>query len=152
MSPYSLTTDPKTMAKAFGRELNISPKHAVELCRFLRGRKVTSAENLLNEIIGKKTAVPFKRHKHSVSHRRGKVGPGKYPVKAAKEILRLLKDVKANAEFQGIDPENTFIVHISSYKGRITNSWFPRARGRSSPKNLVGVNVEIVIEESEEEI
>ncbi len=152
MSPYSITTDQKTMAKAFGRELNISPKHAVELCRFLRGRKVTTAEKLLEGIVEKKVAVPFKRYKHSVSHRRGKVGPGKFPVKAAKEVLRLLQDVKANAEFKGIDPENTFIAHISSYKGRTTNSWFPRARGRTTPKNLVGVNVEIVIEESEEEI
>jgi len=94
MSPYSTKVDPKTMAKAYGKELNISPKHAVELCRFLRGKKVPVAEDLLNKIITKDVAVPFKRFQHSVSHRRGKVGPGKYPMKAAKLMLKLIEDVR----------------------------------------------------------
>ena len=152
MSPYSTKADPKTMAKAYGKELNISPKHAVELCRFLRGKKVPVAEDLLNKIVTKDVAVPFKRFLHSVSHRRGKVGPGKYPVKAAKMMLKLIEDVKGNAEFKGIDPESTVIAHISAYKGRTTESVFHRARGRTTPKRIETVNIEIVIEETEEEI
>lgn len=149
MSPYSIKADPKTMAKAYGKEMNISPKHAVELCRFLRGRRVPLAEKLLKKVIKKTVAVPFKRYKHSVSHRRGKIGPGKYPVKAAEHILKLIEDVKSNAEFKGIDPESTVIKHISAYKGRPTESWFHRARGRTTPKVLDTVNVEIIIEERE---
>ena len=151
MSPYSVKADPKTMAKAYGKEMNISPKHAVELCSFLRGKKVPVAEDLLKKIIEKKVAVPFKRFKHSVSHRRGKIGPGKYPVKAAKHILKLIEDVKSNAEFKGIDPESTVIKHISAYEGRSTESYFHRARGRTTPKVIDTVNVEIIIEETEEE-
>lgn len=150
MSPYSTEADPKRTAKAYGKELDMSPKHAVELSRFIRGKDVPAAEDLLEKITEKKVAVPFKRYKHSVSHRRGKLGPGKYPVKAAAKILKIVRDVKANAEVKGIDPDNTFISHISAYKGRATESWFYRARGRSSPRRLETVNLEIIIKEREE--
>ena len=147
-----MKADPKTMAKAYGKELNISPKHAVELCRFIRGRKVPIAEKLLEGIIKKTVAVPFKRFKHSVSHRKGKIGPGKYPVKAAALLLKLIEDVKSNAEFKGIDPESTVISHLSAYRGQTTESYFHRARGRTTPKVRATVNIEIIIEEREEEI
>ncbi len=152
MCPYSINPDPDVTAKAYGKEVDVSPKHAVEVCRFLRGKDVPRAEEILNKVIEKKMAVPFKRYKHSVSHRKGKVGPGKYPVKTAKMILELLKDVKANAEVKGIDPDNTYILHLSAYRGRVTQSWFYRARGRSTPKRRISVNIEIIIKEKEEDL
>jgi len=160
MSPYSKkiynkkdsTPDPDGTAKAFGRELDMSPKHAVEVCRFIRGKKVSVAEDLLKKVVEKEVAVPFLRYKHSISHRRGKLGPGKYPVKTAKHLLKLLHDVKANAEVKGIDPENTYVYHISAYKGRFTESYFYRARGRTTPKKRVSVNIELIIKEKGDEI
>lgn len=160
MSPYSKkiynrsanTPDPDGTAKVFGKELDMSPKHAVEVSSFIRGKKVTVAEDHLRKVVEKKMAVPFKRYKHSISHRKGKIGPGKYPVKTAKHFLKLLHDAKANAEVKGIDPENAYVHHVSAYKGRFTESYFHRARGRTTPKKRVSVNIEIIIKEKGDEI
>ena len=106
---YAFTDDDKTKtAKALGRSLKISPKHAVEICNKIRGMKVENAKNYLEDVIEMKKAVPFKKHNKKVGHRRGLDGwpTGRYPVKAATQILEVLRSAEANAEYKGIDTEN----------------------------------------------
>lgn len=55
---YAFTDDKKT-AKALGRSLKISPKHAVEICNRIRGMKVENAKNYLEDVIEMKKAVPL---------------------------------------------------------------------------------------------
>lgn len=42
---------------------------------------------------------------------------GRYPVKAAEQVLKVLENAEANAEYKGMDTENLFIEHISSLMG-----------------------------------
>ena len=42
---------------------------------------------------------------HGVAHKKG-VGPGRFPKKAAKAILRVIESAKHNAEYKGLDAEN----------------------------------------------
>ena len=75
---------------------------------------------------------------------------GKYPVKAATEILKVVRNAESNAEFKGLDIERLRIIHASAYPGIKLKRAIPRAFGRSSPKNKSLTHVEIVLEEIEE--
>ena len=141
-------------ARAIGREMNISPKHSVEICTALRGKTVERAKEYLEEVIELKRAVPFKKYNTMVPHRKGKVGPGRYPQKAANAILKVIVSAQANAEYgldPGINSEKMKIITISASLGKLTPGWMPRAHGRASPFNHESVNVEIILEAAEEE-
>jgi len=148
---YAFGDDDKVKtAKAIGRSLRISPKHAVEICRQIRGMQLEDAKDYLNRIIRMEEPLPFKRHNKKIAHRRGIKGwpSGRYPVKAATQMLAVLEGAEANAEYKGLDTENLKIAHISSHKGTIMKGWTPRAFGRASPFNTPTTHIQIVLEEA----
>lgn len=142
--------DSSKTVRAMGKTLKISPKHSVEICRAIRGMNVEKAKDYLNEVIEMKKAVPFKRHNKKVGHRKGLQGwpSGRYPVKAAKEILRIVENAEANAEYKGLDTENLKILHSSSHKGFVIKGGIPRAFGRVTPFNTPTTHVQIVLGEA----
>lgn len=146
---YASQYDPATTAKAMAYEINVSPKHCVEILRQLRGMKVVRAKTYLEHVIEKTESVPFKRFARNVGHKRHQTGwaSGRYPVKASKEILKLIKHAEANAEYKGLEPENMSIVHATSQKGRVIQGIMPRAMGRATPWNIETVTVEVVLGE-----
>jgi large subunit ribosomal protein L22 len=149
---YSITDlDPERTAKVAGRELRISPKHASEICRTIKGMKLEKAKTFLDQVIAKKTPVPFRRYKKKVAHRHGmqKSSAGRYPVKAANLILKLLQGAEANAEFKGLDAESLRVIHASAYAGLKIQNYVERAHGRSSPKFEYLTHVELVLEQTE---
>jgi len=148
---YAYIEDDKNKtAKALGRSLKISPKHAREICNKIKGMQVENAREYLEDVIEMKKAVPFKKHNKKVGHRRGLEGwpTGRYPVKAATQILDVLKNAEANAEYKGLDSENLRIMHISSHRGYIIRGWTPRAFGRASPFNKPTTHIQIVLGEA----
>ena len=149
---YSITdVDQEKSAKASGRELRVSHKHAREVCKTKKGMKLYQAKDYLQQVILKKKAVPFRRFNKKVGHRHGfeKAFSGRYPVKAAKEILRVLEGAEANAEYKGLDIENLRIIHASAHQGMKIKRFIPRAFGRSSPRFNTLTHVELVLEEME---
>jgi len=149
---YSITDiEPEKTAKASGRELRVSPKHAREVCNTINGMKLDRAKDYLKQVIQKKKAVPFKRFNKHVGHRHGleKAFSGRYPVKAAEQILRVLEGAEANAEYKGLDLERMRIIHASAYPGMKIKRFIPRAFGRSSPRFKTLSHVELVLEEME---
>jgi large subunit ribosomal protein L22 len=149
---YSITEiNPEKTAKASGRELRVSPKHAREVCRTLKGMKLDQAKSYLQQVMLKKKPVPFRRFNKKVGHRHGleKAFAGRYPVKAAQEILRVLEGAEANAENKGLDMERLRIIHASAYPGMKIKRFIPRAFGRSSPRNMTLSHVELILEEME---
>lgn len=146
---YNEEDNSKT-ARAMGKTLKISPKHSIEICGAIRGMNVEKAKNYLSEVIEMKKVVPFKRHNKKVGHRKGLEGwpSGRYPVKAAEQILKILENAEANAEYKGLDTENLKIVHISSHKGFVIKGRIPRAFGRVNPFNTPTTHVQIVLGEA----
>ena len=140
--------DELNSAKAMGYEMDISFKHAVEICRELKGKKIDEAIKYLEEVIEMKRAVPFRKYKKKMAHRRGlqKWYAGRYPVKAAKHILKVLKNLKANAEYKGLDVDKLVITHAQAKKGRVLKKYTPRAFGRATPWFKVLTTVEFVAE------
>ena len=114
----------------------------------IRGMKVETAQKALEDVIDKKRAVPLKRYNKRVSHKSG-VGPGRYPVKAAKAILGVLNSAASNAEYKGLDVSNMAIATISVSRGRVIPGHMPRAHGRATQWNQETVNLEVIIEEVE---
>ncbi len=66
-------------------------------------------------------AVPFKRFIQDLGHKAG-MSAGRYPQKAAKEILRLLNSVEANAQVKGLDTSNLKIIKILANKASIPST------------------------------
>jgi large subunit ribosomal protein L22 len=132
-----------------GMELHISPKHAREICRTIRGMRAKLARAYLEDVIALKRAIPFKRYRRNVAHRHGLVGwdAGRYPEKAAKAVLNVLDNALANAEYKGMESDKMRIFHAGTKKGRTIQGWMPRAMGRATPKNTETVSVEMVLTE-----
>ncbi len=142
---YSIEADPETTSKAIGKELHISRKHAHEISSAIRGMKVDAAREFLEEVSLLKRAVPYKRYRRNIPHKKG-MCTGRYPQKAAKEFLRVLKNLESNATYKGLDPEDMRITHIATKKGHTFRGAFPRAQGRATPKNHETVSVEMILE------
>jgi len=143
---YSVEADPDNTARAMGYELHISPKKSIELCRELRGMKTTTAGVFLEDVIHMKKPVPFKKYTTGAGHKPG-MGPGKYPIKVAREIQKVLDSAENNAIYKGLDPEEMKIMHIAVRKGRTIRGFMPRAMGRATPKNTETVTIEMILQE-----
>lgn len=147
---YSQKISGDNIAKAKANELNMSPKHSIEIATFIRHQRVNDAIAYLNEVVGLKKAIPFRRFNRNVAHKRSLPGnwdAGRYPVKASKAYIRVLESVKKNAEYIGLDADNLEIIHVSANRGRAQKSFFPRAMGRATPKVRETVNIEVVVRE-----
>ena len=147
---YSIKLEDETkIAKAYGKELKISPKYSVEVCRELKGKKVKEAIEYLEKVIALKQPVPLKRYNKKVPHKGNlvKACAGRYPVKVAKHILKVIRSAISNARYKGLDEEKLFIKHICATRGRIIKGYIPRAFGRATPFNEQTTNIQVVLEE-----
>ncbi len=148
MPKYSTEMDPDKTARAYGYELHCSQKDSMNLAYALKGMHTEKAKKFLEEIIEMKRPLPAVFHKRKRAHQKG-IGPGSYPQKAARYMLKVVKNAENNAEYKGFDAENMKIVHISAYRGRIIKGIMPRAQGRATDKNKTTTNIEIIVEEAE---
>ena len=108
---YTQLLQGSRLATARAVEVDVHVKHCFEIARAIKhqtaGEAITFLNNVLKidsdrpDIRKKAVAVPFrlgsgnKRRKRSgpsmVGHRKGGVGPGRYPVKASRTMIKLLK-------------------------------------------------------------
>jgi len=139
---YAFTGFNEKCAKAIFRDQDISTKHSVEICRQLRGKPLAKAITYLEDVIALKQAVPFLRYLGDVGHKRG-MAAGRYPVKASKAFLRLIKSAQKNASNKGLDEENLIIKHICAHKASR-----PMRYGRKTRREMKRTHIEIVVEEA----
>lgn len=123
--PY--TVQPKERyAKAFGRNMRISGKNAVLICRVIRNKKLKVAKKLLEDLTAKRRDLD-----------------GKYYTTTVAGILNLLKSCEKNADFQNLDRERLF-VHASAHQGSIMRR---RRRKSAFGSRMKMANVEIFLVE-----
>lgn len=142
--------DESNIAKAVIKEVPVHPKVMTEVARAIKGMQLQKAKDYLNNVIAMKEAVPFRRYNKKVSHKRGlserwKWPSGRYPVKAARYMLRLLENVENNAENKGLETERLVIFHIDVTKGLTLKRAFLRAFGRADLIKKVRSNVEVMV-------
>jgi large subunit ribosomal protein L22 len=128
-----------------GKELHISRKQAHEIATAIKGMNLEIAQKFLENVAILKQAVPYKRFNRNVPHKRGMCS-GRYPQKAAKEFLKVIKNAQSNATYKGLDPITMRITHIATKKGHTYMGQFPRAQGRATPKRGETVTVEMIAE------
>lgn len=152
MSPtfgYSITgLDPEKAGIASGRDLRVSFKKMVELCSSIRGLSLEEAKRLLEDVIEKKRMISYRRFRGKRAHHGSVNGhpSGGYPTKAARLLLKVVKNAEANAETKGLDTSKLIVKHAAAQKSFKIKKYIPRAFGRSSPyfQELVHVEVALV--------
>tara|TARA_Y100000034_G_C6890919_1_gene409809 strand:+ start:1559 stop:2152 length:594 start_codon:yes stop_codon:yes gene_type:complete len=127
----------KDEAVAHGEGLAASKKHCMYICSFIKGKTVDQALLELDQVIKMKRAIPFKGE---IPHRKGNMMSGRYPVKASKIFVALLKGLKGNIIVNGLDPDKAQISIASA-------SWASRPM-RSGGRQAKRTNVILRARES----
>lgn len=127
--------------------VNASYKDLAQVCGSIRKKKAGWAITFLEEAAEMKKAVPYKGHNKRLGHRRELGGrKGRYPQKAVKIVLKVLRSAIANGKVLGLGEDYT-IIAASANKKNI----YPRvaAKGRWARSFLETSRVEIVLKGSE---
>jgi len=127
------------MARAVGIALSISFKQAMEICSFLRHKKLESAKQILESVLDMKQAIPYKRFNKQIPHRPGMMA-GRYPQNASSAVLKILESVESNANAKGLT-NNLYITHMCAHRAPAIR------RGGRVPGEAKRAHVEIVVEE-----
>lgn len=140
MVRYS-TKDEENTARVFARNLSISTKYSVEICRNIRGKPLNKAKKLLEDVLAMERPIVMARFTRDIAHKKG-TGPGKYPIEATKKILAALKSAESNAQNKGLSTNDMYISHISAHKA--SRPWH---YGRQRRRRMKRTHVEIVLKE-----
>lgn len=138
------TNNPKMetghLAAAKALNLPVSTKHCIEICDSLRYKDVSYAKKFLEEVVNLKRAVPFRKYVMNTGHKKG-MSTGRFPTKAASEILKLLRSVEANAHFKGLNTSSLKITKLIANRAPIP---FGGGRHRTKTKRT---HVEVEVKE-----
>jgi len=97
------------------KSVPVSTLHAVAVCKFISGKKITKALEDLNDVLIHRKAVPMKGE---IAHKPGKgMSSGKYPKKATEYIIRVIKSLQANSNYNGIE-EPVIVLAIANKASR----------------------------------
>jgi len=149
------------IAKAQLRDINASYKDLANTCSFIRGLNANEALSLLELASKKIIPIPYPRYNKKLGHRRELGGKkGRYPVKSAKIVAKVLRDAIANARFLGLNEDNLYVAYAVANKHRIEKRIAPKGPRRAgkptNPKrgprysNLEYSFVQIILKEKEE--
>jgi large subunit ribosomal protein L22 len=138
---YSQKLYDDTMARALGRDIDISFKQSIEITRTIRKMEISKAKAYLQRVIDKKQPQAFHRFTNGLGHKPG-IAAGRYPIRASKAILSLVKEAETNAQTRGLG--TCIIIHASAQKARR-----PMHYGRHPRLRMKRTHVEIVVKETE---
>jgi len=127
------------MARALGKDLPISKKHAAMVCNAIRGKSVERARTILNESIELKKAIPFTKYNRDKGHK-SKIGPGRYVPKTCSEILKVLNSAESNGHQKNLG--SMHVVHIC-----VQNASKPWHFGRWRRRQMKRSHIEVVVAE-----
>lgn len=144
--------------KARGSDLRVHFKNTRESAMAIRKLELSKAKRYLNDVIARKTVIPFRRFCGGVGRTaQAKVvgstnGQGRWPVKSCRFLLDLLKNAESNAESKGLDTDTLYVQHIQVNKAMKQRRRTYRAHGRINPYMSSPCHVEIVLAEKEENV
>ena len=144
---YSATFDGK-VAKGMLVNAPISTKWAREVGRAIKGMKISEAEAYLNRVLKHEDWIPIKKYNKKVAHRKGVkdgVKSGRFLDKTVRYFLKLIKNVKANAEALGLDAQNARIIHV--WVGKGFRRYKRQPKGMFRIRRAKSTHVEMVVKE-----
>merc|ERR1719231_1427400 len=113
--------------------------------------KLSKAKAYLEDVLQFKQAIPFTKFTGGCGrHAQGKLrnAPGdkvRWPQKATKIVLDLVKNAEANAEMKGLDTDGLFIKHAQANRAQKQRRRTYRAHGRINPYMSSPAHLEIVL-------
>ncbi len=135
----------ENQAKAVARDAPVSFKSSIETAKYLKNKTTAVAKAYLEKVVEKKAAIPYTRYTNGLGHRKGNgMAAGRYPVKLSKVLIKLLKNVEANASMKGLG-EELKIIHFVAQKASV-----PMHYGRHARREMKRSHVEIIVEEIED--
>ena len=140
--------DKDRIASARVEDVNASFKDLAEVCGRIRNKSTDWAVDFLEKAAKGEVPVMYKRHNKKLGHRKELGGKkGRYPKKAAKIVLNVLKSAIANAIQKSMSTD-LIIKHSSANKkhgyGRMAS------KGGQMRSDLETARVEIVLVEKGE--
>ncbi len=132
------------IATAKGMNLPLSRKHSVEVASFIRGKEVSKVKKMLDKVLKKESAVPFKRFNRDKGHKRG-MAAGRFPENSTKAILSLIESAEANAQNKGLNTQSLVLSSIIVNQG--TTQW---RHGRQRRRQAKRCHIEVALTEKEE--
>ncbi|MBU4300784.1 MAG: 50S ribosomal protein L22 [Nanoarchaeota archaeon] len=141
---YPIETSAAKTSRAGFSNRRLSWKDSVEVARFIKGMKVTSAKAFLQDVIKKKRAVPLKKFNDNRGHKHG-MGPGRYPVNVSLAFLELINSAEKNAENKGLDTKGMIIQYAFANKGA---TFMRSRRNEFRGQERKSANVSIILHET----
>ena len=90
----------RTKAVVNASNIPISTKHSAAICMFIKRKKIQEAIGDLELVARIKKPVPMKGE---IPHRKGRIMSGRFPEKAAREFIILLKSLSSNSAYHGLE-------------------------------------------------
>ena len=156
MGKYSFDPDQAVeSSKARGSALRAHFKHCREVCHNIKGMKLPKAKAYLEDVLQFKQAVAFTKFtggcgRHAQGKLRNAAGSKcRWPQKATKIVLDLLKNAEANAEMKGLDTENLYVTHSQANRAQKQRRRTYRAHGRIGPYMSNPAHIEIMVSEKD---
>ncbi|BCU67516.1 50S ribosomal protein L22 [Sulfolobales archaeon HS-7] len=145
-----LGIDEISLGKAVLKNVDVSVRDLYNVCRAVRGMKVSKAKEYLNRVLEGKESIPFYRYTKGTGHRgdiskKWKIKQGRYPKKAVKYVLKAIEAAENNAINKGMESDSLKIVHMSAHKGFYIKRFTPRAFGRATEKNKARSHIEVIV-------
>lgn len=140
--------DAKKTARIMAKNLPVSLKYSVELLREMKGQRVDKMEKFLLRVVEMKDFLPLRKYNRKIGHKKGEAKSftksGKYPIRLAKVFLKLLGNLKANADYKGLNAENLLIVHGFASEGSRRYSGQPQGRISGKRRRKKACHVELI--------
>jgi ribosomal protein L22 len=135
----------KTKVFVNAKNLPISPKVASAICKFIKKKPIEKAIKDLEDVSKLKKAIPMKGE---IPHRKGRIMSGRFPVKAVKEFIILLKSLKGNALQHEV--EDPIVSEAISNKGAAVYGRMGRKKKRANVK-IVSTQKKLIKQEIKHE-
>lgn len=127
---------------------NIKFKNTREICAVLKNKGIIQARKYLSDVIKMKQCVPITRYGdkcgRTAQAKAFGTDRGKWPQRPARYIIKILDDLKSEAEKKGLKVEDLIIGHIQVNKAPKMYGRLHRAFGRVTPYNRTPCHFEIV--------
>jgi len=149
MYSHQIPEDKKDMyAMSRAEDVEASYKDLAEVCGRIRNKNAAWAISFLGLAADGAIPVLFKRNNKNLGHRRELGGrKGRYPMKAAKAVLKALNSAIANSVIKGLS-EDLVVIHACA---NMKHS-YPRlqAKGRRFRQAYQTARIEIIVKEKVE--
>ena len=100
----------KEFAVVYGKDLPLSYKTSGAICRFIKNKNPQKSIELLELVIKQRMSIPVRGEAAHKRDQKNGYARGKYPEKASKFFIKLLKSLIANAKTNNLDTEKIIIT------------------------------------------